>query len=95
MQTVEPLAAALGVPPLVRPDCVERCAFFTCDAEGVQIAMPGPTSDEVRARFPTFDVSLLSDSTEPTLETAAGARARAGRVAEKLLVTARGWHHRP
>eukprot|EP00908_Phaeocystis_cordata_P025520 Transcript_7971.p1 GENE.Transcript_7971~~Transcript_7971.p1 ORF type:complete len:361 (-),score=103.20 Transcript_7971:100-1068(-) len=89
MQTAEPLSKAIGVAPTVRPDLVERCAFFSVDSAGTQIAKPGPTAEDVKRRFPSFDVSELSASPEPVLETAAQARARAARVAAELLATAK------
>lgn len=84
MQTAEPLAAQLGIRPLVRPDCVERCAFFCINKEGEQIAQPGPTSADVLRQFPTFDASLVDSAAKPNLETAAEARRRANRVASEL-----------
>ena len=94
MQTAQPLAGWLDARPLVRPDCVERCGFFSVDAAGTQVAQHGPTGADVLECFPTFDASLLSASAEPTLETVADARVRAARVAAELLATARSgsWH---
>ena len=88
MQTAAPLAAALGLRPLVRPDCVERCAFFTVDANGQQVAQPGPTSGAVLRSFPTYDISQLSSTALPTLETVADARVRAAKVAGELQLQA-------
>jgi len=88
LQTTAPLSEALGVTPLVRPDVVERCAFFSVDPTGTQLAQPGPTAADVLQRFPKFDASLLSASAQSTLETAAEARERAARVAAELLATA-------
>lgn len=91
MQTCAPLAAALALTPDVRPDCVERCAFFSMSADGTeQIPEPGPTRAEVKERFPTFDTSRLDDTALPALETASGARARADRVAAELMDCASG-----
>lgn len=90
MQTAEPLAAAIGVAPLVRPDLVERCGFFAVDAAGTQLAQPGPTSADIRRRFPTYDVSRLSSASEPCLETVAEARTRAAVVAAELKSLAIG-----
>ena len=89
MQTTQPLAEWLEARPLVRPDCVERCGFFSVDAAGTQVAQHGPTSADVLSCFPSFDASLLSASAEPMLETVADARVRAARVASELLATAR------
>ena len=92
MQTVSPLSTALGVDPLVRPDCVERHGFFSEDKTGTRTEQPAPTCDDVLRRFPKYDVSRLAS--EPRLsgsvETLAEARARAARVAAELLATARG-----
>ena len=88
MQTAAPLAAAIGVPPLVRPDCIEGWSFFRMDADGKQVAEAGPTSEKVRQQFPTFDTSLLPAVPEPTLETTAQARERSRRVAHELLSAA-------
>lgn len=85
MQTCAPLAAALGLAPIVRPDFVERCAFFSVDAHGKQNPEKGPTRREVIASFPTYDVRLLDETATPALETAADARARATKVAAELL----------
>jgi len=80
MQTIRPLAQALSLNPVVHPDLYEVKGFYHHDPGSRQ---HGPTREEIGAKFPGWDTSLIPDGGQGK-ETMEDAWLRIQRVAEWL-----------